>query len=152
MYFFPYSDRNVLNIEYELLQKLSEYNSEIIFVINFVKDPVAKRLYQRIYEIYYNSLEKIFPKDFKIKIYPINLYSRIDDDDSDDAKIIKEIGLDKLYQGIYDSFSQYIIEIEDIKKIKTVEKLFELFGNNKLFNNFKAINDVFVSLLSELSI
>ena len=148
MYFFPYSDRNVLNIEYELLQKLSEYNSEIIFVINFVKDPVAKRLYQRIYEIYYNSLEKIFPKDFKIKIYPINLYSRIDDDDSDDAKIIKEIGLDKLYQGIYDSFSQYIIEIEDIKKIKTVEKLFELFGNNKLFNNFK----VFVSLLSELSI
>ena len=150
MYFFPYSDRSVLNIEYELLQKLSEYNSEIIFVINFVKDPVEKRHYQRIYEIYYNSLEKLFPKDFKIKIYPINLYSQIDDDDSDDVKIIKEIGLDKLYQGIYDSFAQYIIEIEDIKKIKTVEKLFELFGNNKLFNHFKAINDVFVSLRSEL--
>jgi GTP-binding protein EngB required for normal cell division len=151
IYFFPYSDRSVLNIEYELLQKLNKYNSEIIFVINFVKDPIEKRHYKRIYQIYYDSLEKLFPKDFKIKIYPINLYSQIDDDDSDEVKIIKEIGLDELYKGIYEDFSKSIIELEDIKKIKSVESLFDLLGNNKLFNHFKAINDIFISLRSELS-
>ena len=151
IYFFPYSDRSVLHMEYELIQKLIEYNSEIIFVINFVKDPIEKRHYKRIHQIYYDSLEKLFPSDFKIKIFPINLYSQIDDDDSDDIKIIKEFGLDELYEGIYNIFKTNIIEIEDIKKIKSVESLFDLFGKNKLFNHFKAINDVFISLRSELS-
>ena len=151
IYFFPYSDRSVLHIEYELLQKLNKYNSEIIFVINFVKDPIKKRHYKRIHQIYYDSLQKLFPKDFKIKIYPINLYSQIDDDDSDEVKIIKELGLDELYSGIYDDFSKSIIELKDIKEIQSVESLFELFGNNKLYNHFKSINDIFISLRSELS-
>lgn len=59
--------------------------------------------------------------------------------------------MDELYEGIYKNFKKNIIEIEEIKKIKTVESLFELFGNNALFNHFKAINDVFISLRSELS-
>jgi len=151
IYFFPYSDRSVLHLEYELLQKLIKYNSEIIFVINFVKDPIEKRHYKRIHQIYYDSLEKLFPNNFKIKIYPINLYSQIDDDDLDDVKIIKEIGLDELYKGIYEDFSKSIIGLEDIKKIKSVESLFELFENNKLFNHFKEVNDIFISLRSELS-
>jgi len=151
IYFFPYNDRSVLHIEYELLQKLIEYNSEIIFVINFVKDPVEKRHYKRIHQIYYDSLEKLMPKDFTIKIYPINLYSQIDDDDSDSVKIIKEFGLDELYKGIYNIFEKDIIEIEDIKKINKVQSLFDLFGKNKLFNHFKAINDIFISLRSELT-
>ena len=151
IYFFPYSDRSVLNLEYELLQKLVEYNSEIIFVINFVKDPIDKRHYKRIHQIYYDSLQKLFPKDFDIKIFPINLYSQIDDDDSDDIKIIKEFGLDTLFENIYLIFEKYIIDLEDIKKIKTVESLFNLFENNKLFNHFKQINDIFISLRSELS-
>lgn len=151
IYFFPYSDRSVLNIEYKLLQKLNEYNSEIIFIINFVKDPIEKRHYKRIHQIYYDSLEKLFSNDFKIKIYPINLYSQIDDDDSDGIKIIKEFGLDELYKGIYNNFSKNIIEIDEIKKINTVENLFQIFGNNKLYNHFKAINDIFISLRSELS-
>lgn len=76
---FPYSDRSVLSMEVPLLKRPIEFKTKIIFVINFVTESIEKKHYKRFYQIYKDSLEKIFPKDFEIKIFPINLYQMIDD-------------------------------------------------------------------------
>ena len=51
---------------------------------------------------------------------------------------------------MYNIFESSITNIEQIKKIKSLEELFWFFGHNKLFNHFKEINDLFISFRSEL--
>ena len=84
-------------------------------------------------------------------LFPINLFSQIDDDNSDKIKIIKEFGLDNLFKGIYNIFKDNIINIKELDKLKNTEDLFNLFLSNKLYNHFKEVNDIFISIRSELS-
>ena len=151
IYFFQYTERTVLSMEIPLLEKLIKYKTEIIFVINFVTESIEKSHYKRIEKICKDSLKNIFPKDFVIKIFPINLFSQIDDDNSDKIKIIKEFGLDNLFKGIYNIVKDNIINIKELDKLKKTEDLFNLFLSNKLYNHFKEVNDIFISIRSELS-
>ena len=151
IYFFQYTERTVLSMEIPLLEKLIKYKTEIIFVINFVTESIEKNHYKRIHKICKDSLKNIFPEDFEIKIFPINLFSQIDDDNSDKIKIIKEFGLDNLFKGIYNIFKDNVINIKEINSLKNAEDLFNLFLSNKLYNHFKEVNDIFISIRSELS-
>ena len=150
LYLFPYTERSVLSLEIPLLENLIGYNTEIIFVMNYVTESIQKTHYKRIHQISIDSLRKIFPADFEIKLTPINLISQIDDDDPENIKIIKSFGLDALFKEIYMNFEKCITNIERIKMMKTSDELFWLFGHNKLFNHYKEINDLFISFRSEL--
>ena len=126
--------------------------------MNFVTESIEKKHYKRIRGIFEQSLKKITPPNFPITIYPINLKTQIDDEEDEDEegenhkiKIIKSFGLDTLFQGIFNIFKSNIIEINDIKKIKSTEELIEFFRKNKLFNHYNQINDLFISFRSELS-
>jgi len=150
IYIFPYSERSVLSLELPLLENLLGYNTKIIFVMNFVTESIQKSHYKRIHQICIDSLKKILPKNFEIKLYPINLFSQIDDDDIDNIKVIKSFGLDTLFEEIFHYFKNSITVIDNIKKMKTSEELFGFFDRNNLFNHFKQINDIFISFRSEL--
>ena len=124
LYFFPYSDRSILSMELPILESLIEYNTEILFVMNFVTESIEKKHYARIRGICEDSLKKLLPEKFPIRIYPINIYSRVDeeeDDDNEDAphkiKIIKAFGLDVLFRAIFSLFKSNIIDLNDIKNI-----------------------------------
>ncbi len=150
LYLFPYTERSVLSLELPLLENLMGYHTEIIFVMNQVTESIQKSHYKRIHEICIESLKKILPKDFEIKLYPINLISQINDDDPDHIKIIKSFGLDNLFKEIYKNFENCITNVEKINMMKSSDELFWLFEHNKLFNHFKEINDLFISFRSEL--
>jgi len=149
IYLFPYSDRSVLSMEVPLLKRLIEYKTKIIFVINFVTESIEKKHYKRIYQIYKDSLEKIFPKDFEIKIFPINLYQMIDDD-TDEIIIRKAFGMDILFKEIYKIFMPMKTDIKQIKNIKDISQLFHFLGNNEMYSHFKEVNDIFISFRSEM--
>ena len=158
LYFFPYSDRSILSMELPILESLIEYNTEILFVMNFVTESIEKKHYARIRGICEDSLKKLLPEKFPIRIYPINIYSRVDeeeDDDNEDAphkiKIIKAFGIDILFKGIFSLFKKNIIDIKEIKNIKSNGELFNLFKKNNLFDQFSQLNDLFISFRSELS-
>ena len=158
LYFFPYSERSILNMELPILESLIEYKTEILFVMNFVTEPIEKKHYIRIKEICEESLKKLLPEKFPIRIYPINIYSKVDeeeDEENEDAphklKIIKAFGIDVLFKAIFSLFKSNIIDINDIKKIKSGEELFTLFKKNNLFDQFNQLNDLFISFRSELS-
>ena len=158
LYFFPYSERSILNMELPILESLIEYKTEILFVMNFVTEPIEKKHYIRIKEICEESLKKLLPEKFPIRIYPINIYSRVDeeeDEENEDAphklKIIKAFGIDILFKAIFSLFKSNIIDINDIRKIKSGEELFALFKKNNLFDQFNQLNDLFISFRSELS-
>ena len=150
IYIFPYSERSVLSLELPLLENLVGYNTKIIFVMNFVTESIQKSHYKRIHQICIDNLKKILPKDFEIKLYPINLFSQIDDDDIEFIKVIKSFGLDTLFEDIFLYFKNSITDIDNIKKMKTSEELFRFFDRNILFNHYKQINDIFISFRSEL--
>lgn len=149
IYLFPYSDRSVLSMKVPLLKRLIEYKTKIIFVINFVTESIEKKHYKRIYQIYKDSLEKIFPKDFEIKIFPINLYQMIDDD-TDEIIIRKAFGMDILFKEIYKIFMPMKTDIKQIKNIKDISQLFHFLGNNGMYSHFKEVNDIFISFRSEM--
>jgi GTP-binding protein EngB required for normal cell division len=158
LYFFPYSERSILNMELPILESLIEYKTEILFVMNFVTEPIEKKHFIRIKEICEESLKKLLPEKFPIRIYPINIYSKVDeeeDEENEDAphklKIIKAFGIDVLFKAIFSLFKSNIIDINDIKKIKSGEELFTLFKKNNLFDQFNQLNDLFISFRSELS-
>lgn len=158
LYFIPYNERSVLAMELPILQSLIEYKTEIIFVMNFVTESIDKNHYKRMRDISLESLKKILPENFPITIYPINLKTEIDDeeDENDDdedqkIKIIKAFGLDTLFSGIFSLFKNSIVDTNEIKKLKSTGELFNIFKENKLFNHFNQINDIFISFRSELS-
>jgi GTP-binding protein EngB required for normal cell division len=151
IYLFPYSERSVLSLELPLLENLMGYNTEIIFVMNFVTESPQKKHYQRIHQISIDSLQKVLPKEFNIRLYPINLYSQIDDDDPENIKVIKSFGLDNLFSQIYDIFKSSITDLDKIKEIKSSNDLFTFFKKNKLFNHFEQVNDLFISFRSEIT-
>ena len=151
IYLFPYSERSILSLELPLLEKLMEYNTEIIFVMNFVTESPQKKHYERIFQISIDSLRKVLPKEFDIRLYPINLYSQIDDDDPENIKVIKSFGLDNLFNQIFSIFKSSITDLEQIKKISSSNGLFTFFKKNKLFNHFEKINDLFISFRSEIT-
>ena len=158
LYFFPYSERSILNMELPILESLIEYKTEILFVMNFVTEPIEKKHYIRIKEICEESLKKLLPEKFPIRIYPINIYSRVDeeeDEENEDAphklKIIKAFGIDVLFKAIFSLFKSNIIDIKVIKNIKSGGELFALFKKNNLFDQFNQLNDLFISFRSELS-
>ena len=157
LYFCPYSERSILNMEVPILESLIEYKTEILFVMNFVTEPIEKKHYIRIREICEDSLKKLLPEKFPIRIYPINIYSRVDeeeDEENEDAshklKIIKAFGIDVLFKAIFSLFKSNIIDIKDIKGIKSGDELFALFKKNSLFDQFNQLNDLFISFRSEL--
>ena len=157
LYFFPYSDRSILSMELPILESLIEYKTEILFVMNFVTESIEKKHYTRIRGICEDSLKKLLPEKFPIRIYPINIYSRVDeeeDDDNEDAphkiKIIKAFGLDVLFRAIFSLFKSNIIDLNNIKNIKSNGELFNLFKKNNLFEQFNQLNDLFISFRSEL--
>ena len=149
LYFFPYSERSVLNFEIPLIKKLNEYNSKIIFIINFVTESIQKAHYKRINKIFEDSLKKILPIDYEILINPINLYEQIDDE-YETPIIKKEFGLDVLFQTIYNIYKPMIIDIKPIKDIKNISGLFKFFGNNPLYSQFKEVNDIFISFRADM--
>ena len=149
LYFFPYSERSVLNFEIPLIKKLNEYNSKIIFIINFVTESIQKAHYKRINKIFEDSLKKILPIDYEILINPINLYEQIDDE-YETPIIKKEFGLDVLFQTIYNIYKPMIIDIKHIKDIKNISGLFKFFENNPLYSQFKEVNDIFISFRADM--
>ena len=158
LYFFPYSERSILNMELPILESLIEYKTEILFVMNFVTEPIEKKHYIRIKEICEESLKKLLPEKFPIRIYPINIYSRVDEEEDEEnensphkLKIIKAFGIDVLFKAIFSLFKSNIIDIKDIKKIKSGGELFALFKENILFDQFNQLNDLFISFRSNLS-
>ena len=151
IYMVPYAERSILSLEVPLLESLLKYNTEILFVINFVKDPINKKHYKRIESIFRDSLEKLLPEDFKIKIYPINLYNQTNDDDENNIKVIKPFGLDILFKDIYHLYEGNIIDLKVIRNIKNYDQLFQLLRKNTLYNHFISVNDMFISFRSELA-
>ena len=151
IYIFPYSQRSVYNFEIPILKRLSQYNAEIIFVMNFVTDSLEKSNYKRVHKIFEDDLLKILGQNFKIKLFPINLYQQIEEIEDSDKKIIKkEIGMDILFDEIYKSFKPMMIDIKDINKINNLSELFVFLRGNKMFEHFDKVNDIFISYKTEM--
>jgi GTP-binding protein EngB required for normal cell division len=126
LYFFIYNERSVMSMEVPLLKELIKYDAEIIFVMNFVTDSIEKSNYKRIYDIYKNSLTNIYKdvKDFDIKIIPINIYPKLDDDAEEIIIKRPAFGIDVLFNTVYNIFKPLIVDIKELDKIKYVEQLF----------------------------
>ena len=152
LYFSYYSDRAFYNFELPILKDLVKYDSEIIFVLNFVTDPIDKSHYKRIYNIYEDAL-KIIYKDvinFKIIINPINIYPQLDDQ-SEEIKIKRlPFGMDVLFETIYNIFKPMIIDSKEFDKMTKVDDIFSFLGSNKLYKPFKQENDFQLSLRIEI--
>ena len=97
-------------------------------------DGIEKKHYNKIKIIFEESLQKILPPKFEIRIFPINLYIQIDNHDDKDnlhiIKIIKAFALDKLFDRIYSIFKTNIIDLREVNKIKISEELYN-WQNNK---------------------
>lgn len=151
IYIFEYSERSIYNFEIPLLKRLTQYNAEIIFVINFVTDSIEKKKYKKIQKIYQDDLLKILGPNFNIKLFPINLYKQVEEDEDSDKEIVKkEFGMDVLLNGIYTIFEPMKIDTNSINKIKNIHELFEFLRGNKMFDHFKQVNDFFISYKTEM--
>jgi len=149
LYFFPYSDRSVFSFETPLIKMLNDYNSKIIFVVNFVTHSIENNHYKRIHRIIEESLQKILPTNYEILISPINLYQQIDEDN--ETQIIKkEFGVDILFKTIYNIYKPMIIDLDLIKDINDISGLYNFFGNNPLYSQFKKVNDIYISFRSDM--
>ena len=152
LYFFIYNERSVMSMEVPLLKELIKYDAEIIFVMNFVTDSIEKSNYKRIYDIYKNSLTNIYKdvKDFDIKIIPINIYPKLDDDAEEIIIKRPAFGIDVLFNTVYNIFKPLIVDIKELDKIKDVEQLFSFLGKNKLYKPFQKKNDFLLSTKTEI--
>ena len=151
IYIFQYSERSIYNFEIPLLKRLTEYNAEIIFVINFVTDSIEKKKYKKIQKIFQDDLLKILGPKFNIKLFPINLYKQVEEDEDSDKEIVKkEFGMDVLLNEIYTIFEPMKIDINNINKIKNIHELFEFLRGNKMFDHFNQVNDFFISYKTEM--
>lgn len=152
LYFSYYSDRAFYNFELPILKDLVKYDSEIIFVLNFVIDPIDKSHYKRIYNIYEDALKNIYKDviNFKIIINPLNIYPQLDDQ-SEEIKIKRlPFGMDVLFETIYNIFKPMIIDSKEFDKMTKVDDIFSFLGNNKLYKPFKKENDFQLSLKIEI--
>ena len=152
LYFSYYSDRAFYNFELPILKDLVKYDSEIIFVLNFVTDPIDKSHYKRIYKIYEDALKNIYKDviNFKIIINPINIYPKLDDE-SEEIKIKRlPFGMDVLFETIYNIFKPMIIDSKEFDEMKDVDDVFSVLGSNKLYKPFKQKNDFLLSLKIEI--
>lgn len=151
VYVLQYSERSIYSFEIPLLKKLTQYNAEIIFVINFVTDSIEKKRYKKIHKIYQDDLLKILGPKFNIKLFPINLYKQVEEDDDSDKEIVKkEFGMDVLFKEIYTIFEPMEIDVNNINKIKNIQELFAFLKGNKMFDHFNQVNDFFMSYKTEM--
>ena len=146
LYFLPYTDRLILDMERPILDYLFGLDCEIIFVINKVKDDLNEEDYLKYKENFEENIENNYSKYREIIHYvPINLYP------SYNKGIIKNkaFGLDNLFDKIYEIFKKYKIEVKNIENISSIKELITFFNENKLYNQFKNKNDMIITLKSK---
>lgn len=148
LYFLPYTERLILEMEKTILDYLFGLDCEIIFVINKVVDDRNGENYLRYEEAFKDEIENNYSK-FRDMIHyvPINLYPAYKNGKLE----AKAFGLDDLFNKIYDIFNKYKIPIKNIEKISTIPELQTFLSENKLYNQFKNKNDFIITLKSKSS-
>jgi GTP-binding protein EngB required for normal cell division len=147
LYFLPYSNRTVYEMEKVILDYLVTLDCEIIFIINRVTDDLKSDNYLKYMESFEDFIKLQYSKypEFKFYMIPVNLYPAYNN-----GKIVsKAFGLDKLFSLIYEIFKDKVIEIKDIDKISSIQELFSFLNENKLYNQFKNKNDFILTLKSK---
>lgn len=147
LYFLPYSNRIVLDMEKVILDYLITLDCEIIFVINKVVDDLNGENYLRYMEAFEDTIKMQYSKypEFKFHVIPVNLYPTYNN-----GKIVrKAFGLDKLFLKMYDIFKDKIIDLDIIDKMTSIQELLNFLNENQLYNQFKTKNDFILTLKSK---
>ena len=148
LYFLPYTDRLILEMEKTILDYLFKLDCEIIFVINKVVDDIKSDNYLRYEEEFKDEIENNYSKYRDLIHYvPINLYPSY----KNGKVVAKAFGLDDLFNKIYEIFQKYKIDIKTIEKITSIEDMLSFLGENKLYSQFREKNDFFLTLKSKSS-
>jgi GTPase Era involved in 16S rRNA processing len=76
IYFIPYSNRIILDMEKTILDYLVTLDCEIIFVINKVVDSLNRDNFLKYEEAFKDTIESEYSKypNFKYHVIPVNLY------------------------------------------------------------------------------
>ena len=146
LYFLPYTDRLILDIEKPMLDYLFGLDCEIIFVINKVEDDINEENYLKYKENFESHIEENY-SEFREMIHyvPINLYPKYNKGILQN----KAFGLDNLFEKIYKIFLKYKIDMKDVENISTIGDLLTFLNENKLYNQFKNKNDMIITLKSK---
>lgn len=146
LYFLPYTDRLILDIEKPMLDYLCGLDCEIIFVINKVDDDLNEDNYLKYKENFENHIEDNYSQYREMIHYvPINLYPKYNKGKLQN----KAFGLDNLFEKIYKIFLKYKIDMKDVENISTIKDLLTFLNENKLYNQFKNKNDMIITLKSK---
>lgn len=149
LYFLPYSHRTLLEMEKPMIDYLTTFNTEIIFVVNHVTDNLSGDDFLNYKESLLDSLGNSITDNpnFSLRVVPVNLYQKIDK-----GKVItKAFGLDNLFEEIYNIYKPFKVKKADIEQIKTVQELFDFFKNNPLYNHFENKLDFLYSFQTQMS-
>ena len=142
LYFLPYNDRIILEMEKIILNYIVHLDCEIIFVINKVKDDIESDDFLKYMENFKDVINNSYESMIKINVIPVNLYPTYKN-----GKVVnKAFGLDKLFNKIYQIFKDEIIDMKEIDKITSVPQLFNFLNENKMYNQFKNKNDFVLTL------
>lgn len=147
LYFLPYTNRIVLDMEKVILDYLVTLDCEIIFVINKVIDDLDGENYLRYMEAFEDTIKIQYSKypEFKFHVIPVNLYPAYNN-----GKVVKKaFGLDKLFLKMYDIFKDKIIDLDIIDKMTSIQELLSFLSENQLYNQFKTKNDFILTLKSK---
>ena len=146
LYFLPYTDRLILDMEKTILEYLCGLDCEIIFVINKVGDDINGENFLRYKETFEDHIENNYSKYREMIHYvPINLYPSY----KNGILEKKAFGSDDLFNKIYKIFSKYKIQMNMIENISTIQELQTFLNENKLYNQFKNKNDLVITLKSK---
>lgn len=149
IYFIPYSNRIILDMEKTILDYLVTLDCEIIFVINKVVDSLNGDNFLKYEEAFKDTIESEYSKypNFKYHVIPVNLYPAYKKN-----KIVgKAFGLDDLFNKIYEIYKDKKIDLKSIDEIDSIPQLFSFLSKNKLYNQFQNKNDFILSLKSKCS-
>lgn len=147
LYFLPYSNRIILDMEKIILDYLVTLGCEIIFVINKVVDDLNGENFLKYMEAFEDTIRIQYSQypEFKFHVIPVNLYPSYRN-----GKIVgKPFGLDKLFLKMYDIFKDKIIDLDAIDNMTSIQELFSFLNNNQLYNQFKNKNDFLLTLKSK---
>ena len=146
LYFLPYNDRIILEMERKILDYLFELECEIIFIINKVEDDIDDDNFLKYKENFKSYIENNYYKYREmIHFIPINLYPKYRNGKLEN----KAFGLDDLFNKIYEIFNKYKIEMNKVENISTIQELQTFLNENKLLNQFKDKNDLVITLKSK---
>ena len=113
LYFLPYNDRIILEMEKIILNYIVHLDCEIIFVINKVKDDIESDDFLKYMENFKDVINNSYESMIKINVVPVNLYPNYKN-----GKVVnKAFGLDKLFDKIYQIFKDEIIDMKEMIKL-----------------------------------